>query len=361
MLKDITLSKTFIVAEAGVNHNGRLDLAKQLVKAVKEVGADAVKFQTWKTDNILVPGAKTAEYQQTNTGDADQYEMVKKLELAYADFAELKKYAEEIGIMFFSTPDDEESLNFLVDKLNVPLIKIGSGELTNLPYLKTIASKKLPMILSTGMGNIAEVKEAVKTIELNQPNPDLAILHCTSNYPCPLEEVNLGVLQTYQEIFPNYVIGYSDHTIGILVPQMAVALGAKIVEKHFTLDNKMEGPDHVASLNPEDLRAMINAIRLVENDFSARQNILNHPDFPLIFGNTEKKPTESEKKIRPVVLKTIVARFDLAAGTIISESEIAYKRTSEAGLAPNQYQKMLGKKLKFPVKKDKIIALKDVE
>ena len=343
--KSVFSQSVFIVAEAGVNHNGRLDLAKHLVAAAKEAGADAVKFQTWKTEEVIVKGAKTAAYQESNTGETDQFDMVKKLELSYGDFTELKAYADSLGIIFFSTPDEEESLNFLADKLNVPFIKIGSGEITNPLYLKKIAAKGKPTILSTGMGNMAEVKEAVKAIEAVKPNPDLVILHCTSNYPCPLDEVNLGVLKTYQETFLDYVIGYSDHTMGILVPQLAVASGAKIIEKHFTLDNKMEGPDHIASLNPQDFKEMVLAIRLVEK----------------IMGDSEKNITESEKKIKPVVQKTIVAKSDLAAGTIITESDIMEKRTSETGLLANQYQQALGKKLKIGLKKDSAIKAENVE
>jgi N-acetylneuraminate synthase len=335
----------FIIAEAGVNHNGKIALARHLIAEAKKIGADAVKFQTWKTEELIIKGAKTASYQKSNTGESDQYKMIKKLELSYSDFRELKKYAEKLGIMFLSTPDEETSLNFLADELDVSAIKIGSSELTNYLYLRKIAAKRKPMILSTGMGTLAEVERAVDIIREINPEPDLAILHCTTNYPCPPNEVNLNVLRTYRKHFPSHVIGYSDHTAGIEVPLLAVALGAKIIEKHFTLDNQMDGPDHKASLNPKDFQQMVVGIRRVER----------------ILGSFIKKPTESEKKIKPVIQKVIVAKRDLPAGKIITEDALVAKRTAQKGLAPDKYKDLIGKRLKLGVGKDQTITISHVK
>lgn len=351
----------FIIAEAGVNHNGQLVLAKQLIKAAKEAGADAVKFQTWKTEELIVPGTKTAKYQKNNTGENDQFEMLKKLELSYDEFIQLKGYADELEIIFLSTPDENESLDFLVDELNLPIIKIGSSELTNYLYLRKISAKNKPMILSTGMGDMKDVKAAVKIIEEINPNPELAILHCTTNYPCPPEEINLNVIKTYQQQFLYYVIGYSDHSAGINVPLLAVALGAKIIEKHFTLDNSMEGPDHKASLNPIDFKSMVNGIRETERDLNKLREILKQPDAKVILGSKEKKATISEKKIKAVVQKMIVAKVTIPAGGIITEDNITAKRTSQTGLTPNKYKNILGKTSISDIKKDQVINLSNVK
>ncbi len=351
----------FIIAEAGVNHNGQLDLARWLIKAAKEAGADAVKFQTWKTEELIVKGTKTAEYQMNNTGEDDQYKMLKGLELSYDEFRQLKIYADGLEIMFLSTPDEEESLDFLTDELNLPIIKIGSSELTNYLYLRKIAAKMKPMIISTGMGDMEEVKKAIKIIEEVNPNPELAILHCTTNYPCPLEEVNLNVIKTYGRIFSNYIIGYSDHTAGINVPLLAVALGAKIIEKHFTLDNNMEGPDHKASLDPTDFRLMVNNIREVERDCVKLKIILSGSGAEIILGSHEKKSTVSEKKMKTVVQKKIVAKNDIPAGGVIAENNITAKRTSQTGLTPDKYKIFLGKIAVFNIKKDQTINLSDVK
>lgn len=238
--------KCLIIAEAGVNHNGELDLALKLCDAAKEAGADVVKFQTWKTEKIITQNVSQAEYQVTNTGiEETQYEMLKKLELSYDDFRKIKKHCDEIGILFSSTADEEESLDFLIE-LGIPFIKIGSGDIGNIPYLRYIGRKKMPIILSTGMSSLADVDSSINALREGGAT-DISILHCTTNYPCPYEDVNLRAMLTLQDAF-HLPVGYSDHTMGKDVAISAVTLGASIIEKHFTLDCHMEGPDHAASV-----------------------------------------------------------------------------------------------------------------
>ncbi len=330
----------FVIAEAGVNHNGRLDLAIKLINAAKKVGADAVKFQTWRTENILVKGTAKAEYQKADGAQEDQFEMIKKCELPYGDFVKLNDYAKKIGIMLFTTPDDLESVRFAVKKLRVPLIKIGSAELTNWLHLQKIARYRLPMIISTGMANLLEVKQAVSAIEKVWPNPNLAILQCTTAYPTLPKDANLCVIQSYIQEFPRYVIGFSDHTQETFTSAIAVGLGAKIIEKHFTLDNNLSGPDHQASLNPVDFRTMVSQIRLAEK----------------MLGSSIKKPTTSEIMTRKVVERFLVAARDIKKGEIISEKMVTAKRTSESGgLNTNQLSSILGKKTKKLIVVDKLI------
>ena len=280
----------YIIAEAGVNHNGRLDLALRLCDVAKAAGVDAVKFQTWKTEKIVTQTAAKATYQVENThsNEETQFDMLKKLELSYRQFFEIKEYCDKIGIDFLSTPDEEDSLNFLVD-LHLPVLKIGSGEVTNIPYLRRIGSKHLQVILSTGMSYLSDVETAYRTL-LKAGAKSVSLLHCTTNYPCPMSEVNLRAMQTLKDAF-HCVVGYSDHTMGIEIPIAAAAMGAEIIEKHFTLDKEMDGPDHKASLNPEELKQMVMAIRNIER----------------ALGNGIKQPNESEKQISEVVLKRIVA------------------------------------------------------
>lgn len=354
-------NKTFIIAEAGVNHNGQLIIARQLVKAAKEAGADAVKFQTWKTDELIIKGTKTAEYQKNNTGDDDQYLMLKKLELSYDEFRDLKKYADEIGIMFLSTPDEEKSLNFLTDELDLPIVKIGSSELTNYLFLQKIGLKHKPMIISTGMGDLEEVKMAVEVIKDVNSESDLAILHCTSNYPCPMDEINLNVIKSFQNQFPSFTIGFSDHSIGTNVSLMAVALGAKIIEKHFTLDNNMAGPDHKASINPVDFKQMVASIREAEKDYSKFNKVLSHQDCAIILGSPEKKPTISEQKMKKIVRKIIVAKKDICIGSIITEDDITAKRSLQLGLTPDRYKSLLGKISLNNIRKDQAINIYNVK
>lgn len=328
------MTSIYIIAEAGVNHNGDIGLARRLVQAAKEAGADAVKFQTFKTEKILTRNASMAEYQKDNLGSQDtQFQMIKALELSYSDFAGLKAYAESIGIDFLSTPDEEESLDFLADELALPWIKIGSGEVTNLPFLRRIAAKQRPMILSTGMSTLGEVERAVRLLrEINQQ--ELVLLHCTTNYPCPPQEVNLRAMLTLKQAF-NVRVGYSDHTIGSEVPVAAVALGAEMIEKHLTLDKAMEGPDHRASLDPQEFRDMVRQIRAIE----------------VALGDGVKWPNPSEERIKPLVRRRIVASRDLPAGTRLDWEHLCFKRADQ-GLYVEQAESLIDRQLNRPLGED---------
>ncbi len=304
------MSKTYIIAEAGVNHNGSLDLAYKLCDAAKEAGVDCVKFQTWQTEKIVTRKAEKAIYQSENTHDAEesQFDMLKKLELSYDDFKLVKKHCEEIDIDFLSTPDEEYSLAFLMDELHLPLIKIGSGEVTNIHYLRQMASYSKPIILSTGMATLAQVATAYDTL-LAAGAPEVSLLHCTTNYPCLKNEVNLRAMQTMREAF-KCKVGYSDHTMGTEIPIAAVAMGAEIIEKHFTLNRNMEGPDHKASLEPSELKYMAECIRNIE----------------VALGDGIKRPNKSEVEISKAVLKSIVAKTPVKKGDLLNADNLTIKR-----------------------------------
>lgn len=304
---------TYIIAEAGVNHNGQLDIAFRLCDAAKEAGVDCIKFQTWQTEKIVTRDTKKATYQSENTHDAEesQFDMLKKLELSYEDFRLVQKYCEKIGIDFLSTPDEEYSLDFLMSELKLPIIKIGSGEVTNIPYLRKMASYGKPVILSTGMSNLGQVAVAYETL-LSAGAPSVTLLHCTTNYPCPKNEVNLRAMQTLKDSFKCRV-GYSDHTMGIEIPIAAVAMGAEIIEKHFTLDRNMDGPDHKASLEPQELKAMVNAIRNIE----------------VALGDGIKRPNKSEAECAKVVQKSILAKCPIKKGEKLSAENLTVKRAGE--------------------------------
>lgn len=313
----------YIIAEAGVNHNGHLELALRLCDAAKAAGVDAVKFQTWKTENIVTASARQAAYQTENTGKAEsQYDMLKRLELSYEHFSKIQTYCKQIGIDFLSTPDEEESLEFLMS-LNLPFIKIGSGEVTNIPYLRTIGSKRKPVILSTGMSNLAQVATAYDTL-MQAGASSVALLHCTTNYPCPYEEVNLRAMQTLKDAFKCQV-GYSDHTMGTEVPVAAVAMGAEIVEKHFTLDRTMEGPDHKASLEPAELKEMVQQIRHIE----------------MALGDGIKRPNKSEAENAKVVQKSILAKRPIKMGEILAEDMLVAKRAG-TGISAKYWDMVIG-------------------
>ena len=301
----------FIIAEAGVNHNGDLNLAYKMVDKAKEAGVDCIKFQTFKTEKIISKNTEMADYQKENTNNNEsQYEMVKKLELSYEDFRKIKNYCEQKEIIFLSTPDEKESLDFLVDELKVSTIKVGSGEVTNYLYLKEIAKKNKEIILSTGMSSLGEVEKALEIIrEYN--NKKVILLHCTTNYPCPMEEVNLKAMLTLKEAFKTE-IGYSDHTLGTEVAIAAVAMGAKVIEKHFTLDKNMEGPDHKASLDPKELKIMVEQIRNIEK----------------ALGDGIKKPNKSEEKIKKVVRRRILISKELKKGHVLTEDDLILKRSN---------------------------------
>lgn len=317
--------KCLVIAEAGVNHNGRLDLAYKLCDAAKFAGADVVKFQTWKTENIITNNVAQAEYQKNNTGiNESQFDMLKKLELSYEDFRNIKLYCDQIGLIFTSTADDKESLDFLID-LGVPFIKIGSGDVGNLSYLRYIGSKKVPVILSTGMSGIDEIKESVEEL-LNAGASDLTLLHCTTSYPCRYEDVNLLAMNTLNEKF-GLPVGYSDHTLGSEVAVAAVALGAQVIEKHLTLDTNMEGPDHIASTSPDDFKKMVDKIRNVEKSM----------------GTGVKQATNEEISISKVVRKRIVAIKPISKGEIFTDENISVKRNN-SGIVANKWFDVIGRK-----------------
>ena len=326
----------FIIAEAGVNHNGSLKLAKKLINVAKATGVDAVKFQTFKTEGVMTENVPMAKYQKKNIGKTEtQFQMVKRLELPFEDFIILKKYCDKKGIIFLSTPHSEDAIDFLEPL--VPAYKIGSGDLTNLPFLEKIAKKRKPIILSTGMATLGEVEEAVNTIK-KEGNNKIILLHCTTNYPCPLEEVNLRAMETLKKEF-DLPVGYSDHTLGITVPIMAVTLGATVLEKHFTLDKNLPGPDHKASLEPKEFKEMIRAIRDVEK----------------ALGSSIKKPTKSEEKIKKVARKSIVAKVDIPKRAKITKDMLVIKRPG-TGIEPKFLDKVIGKRTKKEIKKDELIT-----
>lgn len=334
-------SQCFIIAEAGVNHNGNINLAKKLVDKACEAGVDAIKFQTFKAENLVTKEAPKAEYQKNTTGNGSQFEMLKKLELSFEDHISLKNYCTEKGIIFISTPFDFESVD-LLEKIDVPIYKVSSGDLTNLPLLKYIANKNKPIILSTGMANLGEVEEAVEAI-YKIGNKNLILLHCTSNYPTAYEDVNLRAMVTMKEAF-KLPIGYSDHTIGIEVPIAAVTLGAKVIEKHFTLDKTMDGPDHVASLEPDKLKMMVDGIRNIEK----------------AMGDGIKRCRKNEEKSKFVSRKSIVAKLDIKKGQVITKELLDYKRPSN-GLSPEFTDQILGKKAKVEIKRDCIINFDKIQ
>lgn len=334
-------NRCFIIAEAGVNHNGDINIAKKLVDKAKEAGVDAIKFQTFKSENLVTEHAPKAEYQKETTGDGSQFAMLKKLELSIEDHIILKKYCEEKGIMFISTPFDFESVD-LLEKIDVSLYKVSSGDLTNLPLLNYIANKNKPIILSTGMANLGEVEEAVETI-FKTGNNKLVLLHCTSNYPTAYEEVNLRAMLTMKEAF-KLPVGYSDHTIGIEVPIAAVALGAKVIEKHFTLDKNMEGPDHKASLEPYELKMMVNSIRNIE----------------IAMGDGVKRCSKSEENTKSVARKSIVANRNINKDEIITINDVSFKRP-EQGLKPKYIDLIIGKKARRNIYRDEFITFEDIK
>ncbi|MGV1099874.1 N-acetylneuraminate synthase [Thiovibrio sp. JS02] len=335
-----TQNQVFIIAEAGVNHNGDLGLARQLVEAAAAAGADAVKFQTFRAENLVAASAPKAAYQQKTTGaDESQLEMLKKLELSQADFIALQKHCAAHGILFMSTPFDLESIDFLAG-LGLTTFKIPSGELTNLPYLRKLGGLGKKLILSTGMADLAEVQAAVAALLQAGTLPErLAVLHCNTEYPTPYEDVNLRVMETLRNDL-RLRVGYSDHTLGIEVPIAAVALGAEIIEKHFTLDKTMPGPDHQASLEPAELRQMVQAIRHIET----------------ALGRKEKKPTPSELHNRAVARKSIVAAQAIRKGEILNDQNLTVKRPG-TGISPMQWDQVIGRAAPRDFGKDELITL----
>lgn len=315
--------RTLIIAEAGVNHNGRLDLALKMVDEAKRAGADIVKFQTAIPERVISRYADKAEYQKETTGNEEsQLEMCRRIHLKLSDYDIIKEYCEEVGIEFLSTPFDLESIDYL-EKLGMKLWKIPSGEITNLPYLIKIAKTGKPVIMSTGMAELEEVEEAVNVLKEGGAG-EITLLHCTTEYPAPFDSVNLKAMNTLREKLGTKV-GYSDHTTGIEVVVAAVSLGATVIEKHFTLNRNLEGPDHKASLEPEELEVMVNKIRIIEK----------------ALGDGIKRAAEAEKKNIAIARKSIVAAKDIKKGEILSEDNITTKRPGN-GISPMQWFEVLG-------------------
>ena len=328
----------FIIAEAGVNHNGDIELARRLIDVAALAGADAVKFQTFKAEKLVTTDAPKAEYQQQTTGAGEsQFDMLKQLELSFNTFRELYVYCHSKGILFLSTPFDEDSADFL-ETLGVAAFKIPSGEITNLPYLTHIARKCKPMIVSTGMAYLGEVETAVRTIHA-AGNHEIALLHCVSSYPADPSDINLRAMHTLSSAF-SVPVGFSDHTLGLEIPLAAVALGACIIEKHFTLDRTLPGPDHPASLEPDQLKALISGIRHVE----------------AALGHGRKEPTVNELNTASVARKSLVTNCTIIAGTVITEQHITLKRPG-TGLPPTWLPHVIGRTARVDISAGTLIAL----
>jgi N,N'-diacetyllegionaminate synthase len=333
------MQKTFIIAEAGVNHNGSFKIATNMIDVAKESGADAIKFQTWKTEALMKKDTKLANYQKKNVGNfKSQYEMAKNLELSYQEFRRLKNYCDKKKILFLSTPDEPRSAKFLNELQDI--FKIGSGEITNLPFLSLIGSFKKQIILSTGMSNLQEVKDAVKIlVSSGTHKKDITVLHCTSEYPASIDEINLNAIQTISDTL-KIKVGYSDHSLCVEVPIAAVALGATVIEKHFTLDRSMIGPDHKASLEPHELKGMIESIRIVEK----------------ILGDGIKRPFPSEKGNIHIVRKSIVAKIKIKKGEIFTDDNLTVKRPGN-GICPMKWNEVIGQASPKNFETDELIIL----
>lgn len=333
-IKDFRIGKghpCFIIAEAGVNHNGQLDLAIQLVDAALAAGADAVKFQTFKAEKVISPLAAKADYQvETTGGKGNQLDMVKRLELSYDHFESINDYCKQEGILFLSTPFDEESADFLED-IDIAAIKVSSGEITNLPFLQYLAKKNRPMIISTGMSNLGEVESAVGAIRKEEDLPTV-LLHCVSNYPAEPSDVNLRTLNTLQVAF-NVPVGFSDHTLGIDISLAAVALGACVIEKHITLDKNLSGPDQKASLEADEFGKLVMGIR----------------DIEAALGDGIKKPAKSEMNTALVARRSLIAEKNIPKGVIITQQMIVVRRPG-TGIPPDMQDDIVGRKTKVDIK-----------
>jgi N,N'-diacetyllegionaminate synthase len=336
------MRKTLIIAEAGVNHNGSVDLAKQLIDAADNAGVDYVKFQTFNTHNLVSKQAKKAEYQTrnfSNNKDDSQYSMLKKLELSKEDHFKLISYCQQKRVKFFSTAFDLESIDFL-STLKLGFWKIPSGEITNYPYIKRIAQQKEPVILSTGMSTLDEIADAMAVFnKFGVHKEQITVLHCNTEYPTPFCDINLLAMQTLHEVL-EVPVGYSDHSLGIEVPIAATALGATVIEKHFTLSREMEGPDHKASLVPDELKAMVGAIRNIEK----------------ALGNKDKVVSMSEKGNREVARKSIVAARDISEGEVFTEENLTVKRPG-TGISPMKWEEVLGTRALRSYHADDLISL----
>ena len=335
------MNRVLIIAEAGVNHNGSMEIAKKLIDAAAIAGVDYVKFQTFNADRLASKNAKKAVYQQKNMNNTDdsQYAMLKQLELSQTQHIELINYCNEKGVKFFSTAFDLDSID-LLSSLNLGFWKIPSGEITNYPYLKRIALKQQPVILSTGMCVMIDIENALSVLfKFGLSKEQISILHCNTEYPTPMEDVNLNAMKTIADKF-GVKVGYSDHTRGIEVPIAAVALGSTIIEKHFTLDRLMEGPDHTASLEPDELKAMVNAIRNIEK----------------ALGSVDKIISTSEQKNIAVARKSIVAAIEISEGELFTEDNLTVKRPG-TGVSPMLWESIVGRVAKKQYHPDDLIEL----
>ncbi len=332
--------KVFIIAEAGVNHNGSLEIAKQMVDVAREANANAVKFQTFKTENVISKSAPKAEYQKKTTDKKEtQFDMIKKLELDINAHEVLIDYCKKRDILFLSSPFDLESIE-LLDKFGLGMFKIPSSEVTNFPYLKKIGLLRKKIIISTGMSNLTEIKNALDIlVKAGTPKKNITVLHCNTEYPTPFKDANLRAMLTIRNTF-KINAGYSDHTPGIEAPIAAVALGAQVIEKHFTLDRNMKGPDHKASLQPSELKAMIRAIRNIEK----------------ALGNGIKKCSSSELQNKKIARKSIVATRNIRKGEFFTTKNITTKRPA-TGISPMEWSRVIGKFAKKDFEKDELIKL----
>lgn len=340
------MKKVTIIAEAGVNHNGDVEKAKQLIDAAVEANADYVKFQSFKAEKLVSKDAKKAAYQSKNLndGDAKQYQMLKRLELSEEDHHQLIAYCNKQEIKFLSTAFDREGLSFL-DHLDLGIFKVPSGEITNYPYLKRLATIKKPVILSTGMANLGEIEAALQVLTSEGlDGKDITVLHCNTEYPTPMQDVNLKAMLTIQQAF-GVAVGYSDHTLGIEVPIAAVAMGATVIEKHFTLDRNLPGPDHRASLEPDELKAMVSAIRNIESAIS---------------GHGRKEPSPSELPNKKVVRKSIHTHRPILKDEVITEDHLTALRPGH-GISPMRWTEVIGKKAAVDIEAGKIINWEDIK
>ena len=327
----------YIIAEAGVNHNGNYETACRLADAAKQSGADCIKFQTFKSELVVSKSAPKAEYQNKTTSEESQLSMLKRLELTYDEFISLKKYCDDIGICFLSTAFDLDSIGFL-DSIDIPFWKIPSGEVTNYPYLVKIAKTGKPVIMSTGMCDLDEIRDAIDVLVKNGVG-NIRLMHCNTEYPTPYVDVNLKAMETMRREF-DVEVGYSDHTEGIEVSLAAVALGATVIEKHFTLDRNMEGPDHRASIEPNELSELVRDIRHIE----------------MAFGIAEKKPTPSERKNIKAARKSIVAKRKILAGELFTEENVTAKRPG-VGISPMKWNEVIGTRAVRTFEEDEMIEI----
>lgn len=330
------MKKVFIIAEAGVNHNGDIEVAKRLIDEAAKAKVDAIKFQSFKVAHLVTPAARKADYQEVNTMEQEsQYEMLKKLELSKEMHMELITYCKEKNILFLSTPFDIESIH-LLNQLGMDIFKIPSGEITNLPYLKEIGKLKKQVILSTGMSNLEEIQAAIQVLK-EEGTQDITVLHCNTEYPTPMRDVNLRAMVEIEEVL-NIKVGYSDHTLGIEVSIAAVAMGAEVIEKHFTLDKNMKGPDHKASIEPLELQHMVKCIRNIE----------------CALGSSQKVPSPSEMKNIEIARKSIVAKRNIKQGEIYTEENLTTKRPG-SGISPMKWNEIIGKEALKDYKENELI------